>query len=791
VNLDDFDDVMFVEAIEVDLAGPGEVVRPFSGPPDIIPPSRDLYTRPSFLPGDVDIDFDLPANAVPRTAANRITRAELASMDFEVVSDMSGGSNVVQMVILEDGTPAIWKPMRGESDSLRRWIDDNELYKFENAASQIAEMTGTDDLVMRSVIRSNDDGIGSLIEFVDGATSDSVLTARPETISLEDFTSELITSMGSKRADAERAAVFDLITGQLDRHGANWILKDGKMTLIDNALMMPGEVRSRFDGSTFVSRFKSTVGGPVNPAIVKQWDDVWDDLLVVFEEAGMSDSAIEGARQRLDMLLSPRLDWGDISETYLADSFGGSAVPGTVRNPSSRTSAIARARADLQARIAAQDAASQGFTIRDAAEAAAIAEEEALVVAAEAEIDIAAAAELADEALPTAIAQVEAAELLEAELAAEAAVAEKVAGDAAGDVNQVFGRGPADELARLQVIAKETEIVRAAAEKAADIASIEADRARTVLKGLERAIKRAEGGPKVPLAIADDLVGVLIPTEEDLIDLPVAAFEAEVATLADLDEAGGFLVGSAADDTGLEFWNKNVRLKPQTVFDKLFQDVPQAFLNNASSTMVILAEEGEILYIVEKAGPFGRVGFQIKRRINFLTGVADHESLIIPAGMRGQGVAAQFMKNQLELYSHWGIKRIELRANAQVGGYAWSKYGFKPRVTFLDEQFSPPKVTRPWDELKARLKRKIAGLVRKGMSSDSEGVIRAALDSDDPSAIWALSDLQEIVDGKKVGQRLLLKEFWEGEMNLSNAAATQRMLQYMTRSGQAFNPDPF
>jgi SPP1 gp7 family putative phage head morphogenesis protein len=129
---------------------------------------------------------------------------------------------------LADGTVGAWKPENEENHGLKRTVNE-KFYAREAAASEVAEAIGLSDLVPRTVIREIGGQIGSFQKWAD----DSTVAGKHD----EPFDGE---------KNLARAAAFDVLIGQTDRHKGNWMLSDEQslsgdyqMCLIDNGLSFP------------------------------------------------------------------------------------------------------------------------------------------------------------------------------------------------------------------------------------------------------------------------------------------------------------------------------------------------------------------------------------------------------------------------------------------------------------------------------------------------------------------------------------------------------------------------
>lgn len=77
---------------------------------------------------------------------------------------------------------------------------------------------------------------------------------------------------------------------------------------------------------------------------------------------------------------------------------------------------------------------------------------------------------------------------------------------------------------------------------------------------------------------------------------------------------------------------------------------------------------------------FDRDGNQVGRAIRTIKSAdraeVHHDVLELDRGIQGQGFATRFNAHAEESYRGYGIRRITLRANQDVGGYAWARSGY-------------------------------------------------------------------------------------------------------------------
>ena len=130
------------------------------------------------------------------------------------------------------------------------------------------------------------------------------------------------------------------------------------------------------------------------------------------------------------------------------------------------------------------------------------------------------------------------------------------------------------------------------------------------------------------------------------------------------------------------------------------------------------------------------------------------------------------LRDAINLYDKLEVKYIDLVAGAQVGGYVWAKYGFTP----IEEA-----VSRLSEFLLRRLLALKPYIVPAYYYRAHELIGQMA---NDPKVIWDISDLSMPVatDGKdqmKLGKRLLLGSYWEGEAFLSSDEVRGRWHSYL------------
>jgi len=156
--------------------------------------------------------------------------------------------------------------------------------------------------------------------------------------------------------------------------------------------------------------------------------------------------------------------------------------------------------------------------------------------------------------------------------------------------------------------------------------------------------------------------------------------------------------------------------------------------------------------------------------------VVRHNYFSLPESAQGKGLSKGVLSNQMKLWEEIGVERVELNANINVGGYAWSRYGFKP-------------TQGEWNKLRKSLRDDVA---RSNLTGDEKSILLKVLNSDDPRGIWTVADMSRKVTNKdvfvvglkkdkplKIGQRLLMDSNWNGGLDLKDQEQMERFRNYL------------
>jgi hypothetical protein len=167
---------------------------------------------------------------------------------------------------------------------IRRTIP-SQYYQREVAASDIANAIGLGDLVPATVDKDGPKGRGSVQKFIQDA---------PKAFESGNY-------FGNNDTDLGRAAAFDYLIGNTDRHYGNWLIKDNsKMILIDHGLSLPEHQTGDGQVSQCALLDQAYDKGMKIPEEVKNWK--WNDIHNVLAEHGFNPKVIEKTKERYHFL---------------------------------------------------------------------------------------------------------------------------------------------------------------------------------------------------------------------------------------------------------------------------------------------------------------------------------------------------------------------------------------------------------------------------------------------------------------------------------------------------------
>ncbi len=265
----------------------------------IVPEDWDLLEQ--HLAMDLPPEQRIPLNGAPTAAPPQPTApasehwdnwkpetAEQHALHTEPVTKTESvgrpSANQTALLTLANGQQGIFKPFAGER-RLRNGIDAETYWRREVGASDVARILGFSDLVPPTSFREHGGKQGSLQQFVPNS---------PEAQTLPDHL------MYDGDEDASRAAVFDYLLGNSDRHDGNWLVNNGKLVLIDNGLSFPHSVyfEDYFNHDFWDHAVQHQLPMPDVSGMVGKWPEVENAL----RAAGLEEEAIGLTRQRFDAI---------------------------------------------------------------------------------------------------------------------------------------------------------------------------------------------------------------------------------------------------------------------------------------------------------------------------------------------------------------------------------------------------------------------------------------------------------------------------------------------------------
>lgn len=260
----------------------------FPGAPGARTPQQATRPHPGPAPEGAPGTHKPPSAAGRSPAHKSLEQARMKRAD-----KLSSGTNEAFLLTLEDGTQGVFKPQEGEAPHIRDGVPAKTGYRREVAASRIADILGFSDLVPTTTFREQgEQGVGSMQAYAEDAP-DAADVDKGERFDGPE--------------DAARAAAFDYLLGHLDRHQGNWLVKGGKLVLIDNGTSLPTDYS---ETDLFNMEFwRHAVKHELELPPMDDWADKWSEIEKEMKECGIEEPAIKLARKRFDSLVnaeSPR-----------------------------------------------------------------------------------------------------------------------------------------------------------------------------------------------------------------------------------------------------------------------------------------------------------------------------------------------------------------------------------------------------------------------------------------------------------------------------------------------------
>lgn len=239
-----------------------------------------------------------PGESLPVRKEVNITPQEKQLSTAEIASAKDNdrhGVNESSWVVFKDGSQALLKPYSGEDAALR--LDSINQFKGaqglrERAAFALAKVFGMEDLVPAVVERTVNGQKGVLIDFKQG---------KEATVANDPY---------DGIEDEQRAAAFDVVLGNTDRHTGNWLVgPGGKLVLIDHGLTLPDKASRAHDvRSRFLDHLR---GVPISKDIINTFVSKKDEVRATLKDLGFNQVAVQQTEKRLS-ILAKASTWQDV-----------------------------------------------------------------------------------------------------------------------------------------------------------------------------------------------------------------------------------------------------------------------------------------------------------------------------------------------------------------------------------------------------------------------------------------------------------------------------------------------
>lgn len=232
--------------------------------------SERLYARG--VPGRIELEKHLSSTPVSHT--NRL----------------GGGVSETLLLTFSDGSKAVFKPEEGEPEAMRSAIEHGYQTEREVGAWEVAKLVGLTDLVAPTVERTLRGQRGSLQEFKEGEVAGDLDSA----------------DRYDGHENAIRAAVFDYVIGNQDRHAGNWLVEgDDSLHLIDHGLSFPSVKDHRAQGNMDFEDWAQDIKSIPKATLTRYgraYVDNLDKIEAKLTDLGLPRNSIQALRMRVEDL---------------------------------------------------------------------------------------------------------------------------------------------------------------------------------------------------------------------------------------------------------------------------------------------------------------------------------------------------------------------------------------------------------------------------------------------------------------------------------------------------------
>lgn len=124
-------------------------------------------------------------------------------------------------------------------------------------------------------------------------------------------------------------------------------------------------------------------------------------------------------------------------------------------------------------------------------------------------------------------------------------------------------------------------------------------------------------------------------------------------------------------------WNKFVPVTPDVAYRMLTRDLPRGTM--VSFTGLDTDGTGSLtIEKDEKNGASHRDVFSNSRKFKLADETVESGSVTVAGRRQGRGYGRLTMRNQIEFFHACGVKKFEIFAASENGGYTWARLGFLP-----------------------------------------------------------------------------------------------------------------
>jgi len=202
------------------------------------------------------------------------------------------GINKSQKVLFSNGEMGIFKAAENEfhdfmGNGARDNIQPGQQTEREVGAWEVAKIVGLDEMVSPAIARDFGGQPGVMLSWQNGTVAKNV--------------SDSVRYDGKE--DLAKAAVFDYIIGNEDRHGGNWVVSHGgNLKLIDHGLAFPEGKYDPYSNQKMLDRAAYRLAGTSPHDYVQPYVKNTGAILTALGKLGLPQEAIAGVERRITQI---------------------------------------------------------------------------------------------------------------------------------------------------------------------------------------------------------------------------------------------------------------------------------------------------------------------------------------------------------------------------------------------------------------------------------------------------------------------------------------------------------